>query len=228
MPLLDGIQAVIFDLDGLMVDSEPIALQVWREVLAPYRVELTAETYSRVIGLEPRRGAEIMIATFDLPMQVGELLDMYWKHRTQVMEQQIVPQPGLVELVDRFAAAGLKLAVASNSPASYVRRILSAIRMDGAIACAVGSDQVPAGKPEPDVYLAAAAGLAVDPDACLAIEDSPAGVQAAVAAGMRCVAVPNPELRQGDFNGADAMCESLDALARRVVSELRTAGPGQS
>ncbi|MFN2149397.1 MAG: HAD family hydrolase [Anaerolineales bacterium] len=209
MPILEGIRAIIFDLDGLMVDSEPIALEVWREVLQPFGVHLSAEVYSRVIGLEPRRGAGMMIDEFNLPLTVEALLETYWKHRTAVMERRIQPQPGLLEVVDTFEEKGYRLGVASNSPSFYVRRILAAIRLDERLVCAVGSDQVGSGKPAPDVYLAAAHCLDVPPQVCLAIEDSPAGVSAACAAGMRCVAIPNPELHHGDFSQADAVFDSL-------------------
>jgi HAD superfamily hydrolase (TIGR01509 family) len=222
--ILDGMQAVIFDLDGLMVDSEPIALEVWREVLTPYGVQLSAQVYSRVIGLEPRRGAGMMIEIFDLPMSVDELLKTYWQHRTEVMEQRIDPQPGLLELIDTLDQAGLRLGVASNSPHFYVLRILAAIGLDRRMACTVGSDQVQAGKPAPDVYLSAAECLQVRPEACLAIEDSPAGVEAVHTAGMRCVAVPNRELAGGDFSLADMTFGSLDAFHEFVRAELKASG----
>lgn len=220
MTILNGIQAVIFDLDGLMVDSEPIALDVWREVLDPYGVQLSAQVYSRVIGLEPRRGAGMMIETFDLPLTVEELLETYWQHRTKVMEQRIDPQPGLLNLVETLDQAGLRLGVASNSPHFYVQRILTAIGLDQRMACTVGSDQVQAGKPAPDVYLLAAECLDVRPEACLAIEDSPAGVEAVHAAGMRCVVVPNRELAGKDFSLADMKFDSLQAFHKFVREEL--------
>lgn len=223
MSIVDGLKAVVFDLDGLMIDSEPIALAVWREVLAPYNVELAAEVYSRVIGLEPRRGAAMMAETFDLPLSVDELLETYWAHRTKIMELSIEPQPGLLDLVELFVGVGYLLAVASNSPLFYIRRILAAIGLIGRIPCIVGSDQVENGKPAPDVYLAAARCLQIDPELCLAIEDSPAGMQAAKAAGMRTIVVPNPELPGRDFRQADYEFESLEKLLEQLRSELSSA-----
>jgi len=220
MPILEGMQAIVFDLDGLMVDSEPIALEVWREVLAPYGVQLSADTYSRVIGLEPRRGAGMMIESFHLPLSVEELLDMYWTHRTAVMESSIEPQPGLLPLIDTIEQRGLLIGVASNSPQFYVGRILAAIELGEKIACKVGSDQVRCGKPAPDLYLAAAHCLQVPTDRCLAIEDSPAGVEAARAAGMRCIAIPNPALQGGDFSQASMEFNSLLALLDQIRLEL--------
>jgi HAD superfamily hydrolase (TIGR01509 family) len=223
MSIMDGLKAVVFDLDGLMIDSEPIALAVWRDVLTPYDVELSAEVYSRVIGLEPRRGAEMMVDTFDLPLSVDELLETYWAHRTKIMERSIEPQPGLLDLVEIIAGAGYLLAVASNSPLFYVRRILAAIGLIERIPCIVGSDQVQSGKPAPDVYLAAAECLQIDPELCLAIEDSPAGVMAASAAGMRTIVIPNPELSGRDFSQADFQFESLETLRQRLRSEVNSA-----
>ena len=217
------IEAIIFDLDGLMVDSEPIALEVWREVLEPFGVELSPEVHSRVIGFEPSRGAGIMIDEFRLPITVEELLEIYWEYRTTIMEHRIEPQPGLLDLMDFFEREGYRLGVASNSPSFYVKRILAAINIDGRLVCAVGSDEVRFGKPAPDVYLAAASRLEVSPENCLAIEDSPAGVIAAHAAGMRCIAIPNPALKNGDFGQADTVLDSLTGLCGYLTNSVGSA-----
>jgi len=195
-----------------MIDSEPIALEVWRTTLAPYGVIPSAEVYKRVIGLEPIRGVEIFIAAYALNVAPGELLHDYWERRTDVMAMRMHAREGLLEVMGWFNERGIKMGVASNSPQSYVERIVTSIGVKSRLDCVWGSDRVAAGKPAPDVYLASAKELGVPAGLCLAIEDSPAGVAAAKAAGMYCVAIPSSELSKRDFSLANAQFESLKAL----------------
>lgn len=208
----EGTQAVIFDFDGLMVESESIAYQVWCEVLGPYGKELTEEIYRNLIGREPLGSVEYLIEVLDLPLEPRELLETYWSQRTERVCRDIAPAPGLLDLLQTLRERGLKLAVASNSPSNYVHAVLEAIDLTDMFSCIRCREDVTRGKPAPDVYLAAAACLEVDPERCLALEDSPLGLQAALNAGMRCIVVPNENLVGEDFSGAQARFESLEAV----------------
>jgi HAD superfamily hydrolase (TIGR01509 family) len=124
--------------------------------------------------------------------------------------------PGLIELLDAIDARGLRRAVATSSPGFYAPVALQEIgAADGFVAIVTG-DSVARGKPAPDIYLAAAAALALPPALCLALEDSPNGVRSAKAAGMRCIAVPNELSVELDLSEADAILPSLGAVAARL------------
>ncbi len=100
-----GIRAAIFDLDGLMINSEPIALEVWRTTLASFGVVPSPEVYRRVIGLEPIRGVEIFIEAYGLEVRPLDLLQEYWALRTEVMAERVQPRDGLLELMRWFQGA---------------------------------------------------------------------------------------------------------------------------
>ena len=141
--------------------------------------------------------------------------------RLKIIEKEAVPVDGLEELLELLRAKGLKLGMASNSPSDYVDAALGAIKVRHFFECVVSVDDVSKGKPAPDPYLAAAECLSVDSEDCLAIEDSPSGMRSALAAGMRCVVIPNADLEASDFAGASARYDSLVHLAGSIEGELR-------
>jgi putative hydrolase of the HAD superfamily len=209
---LDGIKAVIFDLDGLMIESESIAYQVWCEVLGPYGKNFTEEIYHNVIGRGPLESVEYLIEILGLPLSPQELLETYWSERTERVCRDVSPAPGLLDLMQFLMDRGLVLGVASNSPSKYVLKVLEAMGLVEYFGCVRCREDVVQGKPSADVYLAAAACLEVDHERCLALEDSPIGLQAALNAGMRCIVVPNEDLKGEDFSGAEGRFGSLSGV----------------
>ena len=209
MVQLDGIKAVIFDFDGLMVESESIAYQVWREVLSRYGKNFTKDIYHNLIGREPVKSVDYLIETLDLPLSQKDLLETYWSERTERVCRDVSPMPGLIDLMQFLTDRGFALGVASNSPSRYVLEVLESIDLSQYFGCVRCREDVVQGKPAPDVYLAAAACLDVDHKHCLALEDSPIGLQAALNAGMRCLVVPNENLEGEDFSGAEGRFNSL-------------------
>lgn len=212
MVQLDGIKAVIFDLDGLMIESESIAYQIWCEVLSQYGKNFTEDIYHHLIGREPLESVDYLIQVLDLPLAPQELLEIYWSERTERMRREVSPMPGLIDLMQFLTDRGLVLGVASNSPSRYVLEVLEAIGLSQFFGCVRSREDVVQGKPAADVYLAAAACLEVDHKHCLALEDSPIGLQAALNAGMRCIVVPNEDLEGEDFSGAEGRYNSLSEV----------------
>ncbi len=206
---LDGIKAVIFDLDGLMIESESTGYQVWRQVVAEFGSEMSEAFYREVIGKTPEATINLVCETLGLSISPQDLRERYWSQRTEIMCVEARAVEGLITLIEDLHQHQVPLGVASNSPIDYIERVLEALQLRQMFQAAIGSDQVPEGKPAPDVYLATAAALTVDPQDCLAIEDSPTGLQAALDAGMRCIVVPNEHLEGEDFSGADGLYNSL-------------------
>jgi HAD superfamily hydrolase (TIGR01509 family) len=209
MVQLEGIQAVIFDFDGLMVESESIAYQVWCEVLGQHGNNFTEDIYHNLIGRGPLESVNYLIEILDLPLAPQELLETYWSERTERVCRDVSPAPGLIDLMQFLTDRELVLGVASNSPSRYVLEVLEAIGLLQFFGCVRCWEDVVQGKPAPYVYLAAAACLEVDHKHCLALEDSPIGLQAALNAGMRCLVVPNEDLEGEDFSGAESRYNSL-------------------
>jgi len=205
-------EAVIFDFDGLMIESERVALRIWKSVVAELGGEMDDEANRLLIGKAPTAGVTIVRDLFDLPIETEELRQIYWTRRTEQMCKEAEPVDGLEEFIHFLMGKNIRLGVASNSPTAYVEQVLAAIRLRDQMGCVIGSDQVNTGKPAPDVYLAAALALGIKYGVCLAIEDSPIGVNAAVRAGMTCYAIPNLDLGGEDFSQAHRIFESIPSL----------------
>jgi HAD superfamily hydrolase (TIGR01509 family) len=203
-----AIQGVIFDLDGLMIRSEPLALEAWQRSLAPYGARMEDDEYRSLIGLNQKASVRQVILSHRLRTSPKDLDREFWSHMLALVEKAEV-MPGLFDLLQEIRRRGLPLGVASNSLLEYVLKACVGHGLADYFVCIATVDQVAHGKPAPDVYLAAARGLGLSAEACLAVEDSPSGVRAAVAAGMRCVFIPNPDLPSSSPNGAIAVYPSL-------------------
>lgn len=189
---LTNIQAVIFDQDGLMLDTEPAAYRGWRDALAEEGHTLTQAQYKLVVGRnsESVRGVMIDLYGEDIPIQAlierkNELIEADFR------SNGISPKPGIFELLSAVDDLGLQKAVATSTPREHVVWKLEAAGIYAQFDAIVGGDEVPRGKPAPDIYLLAADRLGLSPADCLVLEDSEAGVRAASAAGMAVIMVPD-------------------------------------
>ena len=213
-------RAVIFDMDGLMVDTEPLARAAWATIVDQHGQTLTDDVYRQMIGRRTVESAQLLLDRYELPYTAVSLA-AYKNELFAVRRAQGVPSmPGLMELVTAVAGRGLPWAVATSSPLDHARVILGQLGLQAACAAVAAGDEVTHGKPAPDIYLLAAQRLGVDPARCLALEDSRPGCQAAVAAGMKTVAVPNRDTQEADFSFAHAVYASLEAVSRDLESLL--------
>jgi HAD superfamily hydrolase (TIGR01509 family) len=184
------IQALIFDFDGLILDTETIEFEVIDELYREHGHQLRRERWVLNLGTH---GQIDLYA--DLAALVGRPLDLASlreRQRTRYLARcdALALRPGLADLLDAARARGLALAVASSSGSGWVERWLERHTIRPYFGCVRTSDYVQHVKPAPDLFLSAAAGLGIAPEHCVVFEDSPNGMRAAAAAGMRCVAVP--------------------------------------
>lgn len=211
------IDGIIFDLDGLMIDSEGLHFEAWLALLAGHHATLTDDDYQTMIGMDSLVCAHYVLDRTGAPGTPEQLLERRWGIAIGLLQQGIEPAPGLLDLLVELERRQIALAVASNSPLAYTRQALIAIGLADRFSCVLTADQVAEGKPAPDVYRAAATCLGIAPERCLALEDSPIGMQAALAAGMHCIAVPNIAFdHDSDFDGADAVFASLPELSAQL------------
>jgi HAD superfamily hydrolase (TIGR01509 family) len=186
------IGAVIFDMDGVIVDTEPW----WHEVRAAWAAGL-GRTWFRAdtqacMGLNSRDWSVVMRERLGLEMPAEQVQEAIVSRLVARYARERVPEvPGAVEAVARIAS-GMPAAIASSAHREVIAAALRSVGLAGRLPVVVSSDDVPRGKPSPDVYLEAARRLGMDPEACLVIEDSYNGVLAGVAAGMTVILVPNP------------------------------------
>lgn len=205
------IEGVIFDLDGLMVDSETIAAEAWRLLLAPYEATLTEAQYENILGKSHGDSVRYILEQTEGRVPLEVLNCGFWPKLMDLIDECYEPMLGLLALLEELDQRGYLLGVASNSPIAYVRKALEKLGIATYFSCVFGADQVSHPKPAPHVYLEAARCLTLPPECCLAFEDSPTGVCAALAAGMRCVFIPNSGLTLTDLEGTYAVFPSLVA-----------------
>lgn len=205
-------RAVIFDLDGLLIDSEPHWRAAEIEVFARAGLALTDAQCAETTGLRVDEVIRLRRAGFSgwHTLTEADAVEAVLARVVERIGAQGEAKPGAAAAVARVAASGARVALASSSPLRVIRAALGRLGLTDAFAVVHSAEGEPYGKPHPGVYLAAAARLGVDPTACVAVEDSLHGLVAAKAARMRCVVVPErPDAR---FALADAVIPSLDDL----------------
>jgi HAD superfamily hydrolase (TIGR01509 family) len=208
---LRDITAVIFDLDGVLVDSEPVHFRAANRVLERFGQRITEEEYIGFIGIGEMATWRAWRERYGLAESVESLLVAHTAARLVEIAAGVVVIEPAVALARQLRASGVALGIASSSTRAIIDALLSALQLDTVFPLRISGEdpEVARSKPAPDVYLAAAARLGVAPAACLAIEDSGPGVAAATRAGMTCIAVPNRWTADQDFRDADVVLESL-------------------
>jgi HAD superfamily hydrolase (TIGR01509 family) len=216
MPL----RAVFFDHDGTLVDSEPNHFALWNTILEKYRTRLTERHYrAHHAGLPVRANAEYIVARFGLPVDPSALMaEKNAVTRAYLARNAFPLMPGARNAIDDLAALGLKLAVVTATNADRIQATLRAHALESFFSLAVSSDDVARGKPAPDCYLLALDRLGLRAGECIAIEDTEAGLQAALQAGIACIAVPTEMSRRHDFSQAAMIADDLTAAVVHIRS----------
>lgn len=205
-----GLRAVVFDLDGVLVDSEPLFHEAINRVLSQEGVApLSVEEYGRLLGTTVEETWRTIQGWRRLPQKLAYYLERYDPAVREVLQEQMVPQPGVLRLLNDLKKRGVPRAVASSSLRSWVDLKLGVLGIAEEFDAIVGGDEVARGKPAPDIYLEAARRLGVPPTSCLAIEDSPPGIASAVAAGMFTVAVRTASTAGMNLQQATIVLNSL-------------------
>jgi HAD superfamily hydrolase (TIGR01509 family) len=211
------IAALIFDFDGLLVDTETPAFESWRLIFAEYGHDLSLDLWQGALGTS--HGFDTvahLAALLDEPIDREALLARRLASKHSLSAEQPL-LPGVRAILEQARAIGLPCALASSSDRAWVYHWLDVHGISESFACVRTADDVAITKPAPDLFLAAAACLGVPPSDCLVFEDSANGILAAQAAGIRCVAVPGPLTRQLALPEADLRLDALDSL---TLSEI--------
>ena len=209
-----GIRALVFDFDGVILDTESSDLRAWREVFEEHGAELTLAVWAQVIGtqehhFDPIQHLELLLG---MPVDRAGVAASHARRTMELTERQQL-LPGVRELVSYARVQGIKLAVASSSSRVWVEGHLEKRGIRGDFDCVCCREDVARTKPYPDLYLAALACLGVSALETVALEDSPNGIAAARAAGIYVVALPNPVTAELDLSGADRHLESLAVMS---------------
>jgi beta-phosphoglucomutase family hydrolase len=212
------IKAVIFDMDGLMIDSEPFHYQAFAKVLQAYGKQLTEETFNSLYpGISDIDQANDMVQRYDLPVSPEQLAAEKQTAYYALLEETITPKPGLMSLLQYLQEQNYLMAIASSSSLEEIQRVVDGLHIAPYITTICSAEEVAHGKPAPDIFLLAASRLGVDPSECLVLEDAPSGIWAAKDASMLRYAIPSEQTKDQNFAGANRILFSL----RDVPNVLR-------
>ncbi len=202
-------RAVVFDMDGLMFNTEDVYTLAGEELLRRRGHEFTDELKRQMMGLRPQPAFERMIAHCRLKETWEQLAEESNRLFFTLLEGRLAMMPGLAELLDALERAGIPKAVCTSSSGNVVAACLRPFDLQGRFAFVLAAEDIVHGKPHPEIYLAAARRFAVPPAEMLVLEDSENGCVAAAAAGAYVVAVPGEHSRERDFSMASLLLGSL-------------------
>lgn len=207
------IRGLIFDFDGLILDTETPEFEIWQEVFQVYSQSLPLSEWQAALGasfaaFDP---VNYLSAKLNIPLDHAGI---HADHRRRSLERIHLksPQPGIAETIQLAKARGLKLGVASSSPVSWVHPLLQHLSLFDYFDQILCRDHVAKVKPDPELYQRCTAELGLTPAEVIVFEDSPNGIRAANAAGIFCVALPNTLTRQLDIRHADLILDQIDAI----------------
>jgi HAD superfamily hydrolase (TIGR01509 family) len=214
------LQAVIFDMDGVIIDSEELWFRVGESLLSIYGIDYTEELRKKIMGMGSRETMELIKRTYSIEDSVGCLLEQRDRIVLKVFNENIIPLiPNAVEFIKMVSGNGYKTALASSSPQELIDLVINRLGLAGYFSAIVSGDRAERGKPYPDIYLLTAKELEVDNRGCLVLEDSPNGVKAAKNAGMKCIGITTNASRE-ELREADLLVDSYGDLSIEKMMAL--------
>ncbi|NOX71287.1 MAG: HAD family phosphatase [Candidatus Micrarchaeota archaeon] len=216
-------KGIIYDMDDLLVDSDPLHKEAWKKLLAEYRKDysdLPEDVIAGFLGMRVIDGARKIHSFFS----IQEDFDMFYQKRMgiflDIAKEKLKLMPGAKESLGLFRRSGFKIALATSGTNEYIDIVLDKFRLREYFDAIVSGDDVKKGKPNPEPYLVTAKRLGMKPDECLVLEDSEKGIESAKAAGCRCIAIPSPNTLPQDRSRADMVVRSLNEITLEMVKKI--------
>ena len=213
------IQAVIFDMDGVLVDSEFLHTKAEKKTLAPYGIELSIEEINNYMGMGVKMMLKSLIEKYQLPITGETLFRIHEENLSDLFQEELEIMPGAIKIINHLKNRKIKLALASSSSPALIDLVLKIIHLESAFDVVISGEEVANGKPFPDIFRKTAELLNVQPNRCVVIEDSKNGVAAAKSAGMICIGFRSPNSRNQDISRSDYIVDDLIK-----ISEIRYSG----
>ncbi len=207
-------------MDGLMVDSEPVQFRAINDALKPYHVQVEEAEFIDMVGRKAIENFRTIVEKYHLPVSADALNEAKTRAYLERIKTELEVMPGFFGVLEMCEREGLRYAIASSSPMQDILKVVDILGLDGRFDVIASGDDVKQGKPNPEIFLNALKMLGGEAADYLVLEDTEHGVNAAKAAGMFCIAVPNYFTKRQDVSRADRILESLEQLDMRLITSL--------
>ncbi|MFH0837088.1 MAG: HAD family phosphatase [Candidatus Aenigmatarchaeota archaeon] len=214
------IKAIIFDMDGVISDTEHIHRKVNDMVLRKLGIVIGKEERDSYTGIPTKRGFQMILKRYNKEHDLNRAIEMNTEKLKELISNEMEPISGAVALIENVKKAGFKIAVASSTELPLIEMILEKIGVNDKFDSIISGADLENPKPAPDVFLIAARELAVEPKECLVIEDSSAGAKAAKAAGMKCIGFISPHSGTQNLTMADIVLDDLKKISIDLISRM--------
>jgi beta-phosphoglucomutase family hydrolase len=204
--------AVIFDLDGVIVNSEDAHIEAEKQAFLKFGVAVSADELQRYAGATAKTMFTELIRKHQLKTTFQEMVKIKEQSFFHLLDEDAEPARGVIELIHRLKKAKVGLAIASSSNRKWIEYILGKLQITYLFDCFMGAEDIRHGKPDPEIYLKVAHALGTRPQECVVIEDAERGVQAAKRAGMKTIGYRNPRSGNQDLSEADIVIDDFSTL----------------
>lgn len=220
------LNTVIFDMDGLLIDSEPLWGKAAEAYFDEHNIRLTKQQYALTTGMRTKEFLQYWFTHFGLPGEaLAEAEQRIVQHVVELVKKQGEPMPGATYIVDFFRSRGFRTGLATSSGPALIDVVINKLGIRHQLEAIASAEGLPYGKPHPQVYLDCAGKLDSNPRQCICFEDSFNGMIAAKSAGMKCIIVPEPaSFSRAAWAAADKKLSSLLDFDEAVLEELVPAG----
>jgi HAD superfamily hydrolase (TIGR01509 family) len=213
-------KAIIFDMDGLMVDSERLYHQAQQEITRQFNKTLPEKARLKMMGRKPLESMKIFVEALDIPIDAEKVLEMRDDSMREKYKNNLVPLPGLDHIIDTVYGK-LKLAISTGAQEEFLDIVVDQLEIRNKFDVLQASDEIEKGKPHPEIYSKTCKKLGLEPGECIVLEDSLNGVIAGKRAGCYVIAVPSEYTKQENFDTADFVADDLFYAARHIDDLLK-------
>ncbi|MNH88546.1 2-deoxyglucose-6-phosphate phosphatase [compost metagenome] len=216
------LEAFIFDMDGVIIDSEPLHFEVDIDTMKYYGAEITQKELEKYVGMTNPEMWGIIKQDYSLPHSVEDILKYQLESKIKALRAApMEPIQGIKNFIEELKQHRIPVGIASSSPPEFIKEVLLKFGIADEFRCVVSGEEVAKGKPAPDVYLKAAELLGAEPGHCMVLEDSAHGIAAAKAAGMKCIGYINANSGNQDLSRADLIVNRVqDIHVQELISKF--------
>ena len=215
-------KAVIFDMDGVLIDSEPAYLEMNLKMFEQFGIEIDEENYKALVGIPSVPMWKFLKEKYELKNEVSEFINLEKKRMLEILDSDIITKPvtGIKELMDDLKSFNFKLSVASSSAKDNINFVLEKLKIKDNFEFIISGEDVVNGKPFPDIFLKVSDFFNISPEKCFVIEDSVNGIKAANSAGMNSIGFINDGTNTQDLSKADIIINNFDSPGRKKTLDF--------